>query len=66
MKAKAKAIFNICSIANDKPFYKIIIESDCKVIVDVILGFNTYPWAISTITDYIKLFLGDYYHIFVV
>ena len=50
----------------DKPFYKIIIRSDYKVIMDAILGFISCPWAISAIEDDIKLFVEGYLHIFVV
>ena len=42
-----------------------LLQSDCKVIVDAILGFNAYPWAVFVIVDDIKLFLEDYAHIFV-
>ena len=63
MEAKVKAIFNACVIANEKPFLKIIIESDCKSIMDVVLGFSSCPWCISTIVKDIKLFLEDCPHV---
>ena len=63
MEAKAKAIFNACAIAKEKPLLKIIIESDCKIAVDTMLGFSSCPWFISTTVEDIKLFLEDYPHV---
>ena len=63
LEAEAKAIFNACLIAKGKAYYKILIESDCKVIVDAILGFSCCPWSVSAIVEDIKLFLEDFPHV---
>ena len=46
LNVEAKANFNSCAIAKDKPCHKISIESDCKIIIDTILGFNFCPWFV--------------------
>ena len=43
MLAKAKAIYNACVISKSKSHLKILIESDCKVVIDVVLGHNSCP-----------------------
>ena len=60
MNAETKAIYNAYAIAKDKRYPKIIIENDCKVIVDVILSFCSCPWSMSIIVEDIKLFLENY------
>ena len=41
LDVEAKAIFYACMIVKDKPYIKIIIESDCKIVVNDILGFSS-------------------------
>ena len=43
LTAKACTIYNACPIAGDKSSFKVLIESDCKVIVDAILGYLDCP-----------------------
>ena len=45
LEAEARAIFKACAVAKDKNYYKIIIESDCKMLVDAILGYVLSPWS---------------------
>ena len=58
LEVEDKAIFNTCAIAKDKNYLTIIIGNDCKIIVDAILGFNSYPWFVFDLLEDIKLFLG--------
>ena len=37
LDVEVKAIYNACVIVKDKPYLNIIIESDCKGVVNVIL-----------------------------
>ena len=55
-----------CIIAKDKPYLKIIIESDYKLVVDAILGFSLCHWTILAIFEDIKLFLKDYPHVSII
>ena len=43
MEVEVKVLFNVCTIAKDQNYVKLIIESDCKVIVDTVLGFFGCP-----------------------
>ena len=64
LDADAKATFNAYLIAKDKPYLNILIESDCKIVVNAILGFSSCLWfALAPVED-IKLFLEDYSHVF--
>ena len=38
LEAMVKVIFNACAITKDKNYVKIIIESDYKILMDVVLG----------------------------
>ena len=63
VEVKAKAIFNACAIAKDQNYIKILIESDCEVIIDAILRYSNYPWSMFTLVEDIKLLLGDFPHV---
>ena len=39
MEVEAKSIYNACSIVRGESYLKIIIENDCKVVLDATLGF---------------------------
>ena len=60
---EARAIYNGCLIAKDKPYLKVLMESDCKILVDASLGYATCPWMVNAVVEDIKLFLEDYPHI---
>ena len=66
LDVEAKATFDVCVIVKDMPYIKVIIESDCKIVVNTILGFNSCLQVVFTIVEDIKLFLEDYPHEFVV
>ena len=38
--AEANALFNACVIAKNQPYVKILIESDCKIVMDVVLSLG--------------------------
>ena len=63
LEAEAKAIFNACAVVKDKNYYKIIIESDCKILVDAIMGYVSCPWNVSAKVEDVKLFLEDFPHV---
>ena len=60
LEAKAKVLFNACSIAKDQYYVKIIIESDCKILVDAVLGYAYCLWYVYTLVEDIKIFLEDF------
>ena len=43
LSIEAKAIYNACVIAKDKPYLKVLIEIDYKVVVEAILGYSSCP-----------------------
>ena len=43
LEDEAKTIFNSYTIAKNKNYYKIIIESNCKVIVNAFVRFDSCP-----------------------
>ena len=63
LSTKAKAIYNTCIVAKDKHYLKLLFESNCKVLVDAVLGNSIYPWLVTTIVEYIKIFVDDYPHV---
>ena len=42
---------------------KILIKSDCKLLIDATLGYATCPWMVNAIVEDIKLSLEDYLHV---
>ena len=46
------------TLARDKPYLKVLIKSDCKVIVDAVLGYADCPSSVTAIVEDIKLFVG--------
>ena len=46
-------------------YVKIIIKSDCKVIVDVVLGYSSCPWSITSLVENIKLYLEDFPYVYI-
>ena len=61
--AKIRAIYNAYLIAKDKSYLKVLVESDCTLLVDAILGYATCPWTVNATIEDIKLFLEDYPHV---
>ena len=43
LEAEEKAILKACHVANNLQVVKIIIENDCKPLVDTTLGFCSAP-----------------------
>ena len=66
MEVKAKAIHNTCKIAKNQNYIKVIIESDCKVVANAILGFASCLWSIFALIEDIKLFLKDFPNVSIV
>ena len=63
LATEAKAIYNVCIIAKEQAYLKVLIESDCKIIIDTVLGYSTCSWAINATVEDIKIFLDDYPYI---
>ena len=59
LAAEACTIDNACLIAQNQPYLKILIESDCKIIINVTFGYSTCPSSVNAIVEDIKLFLDD-------
>ena len=66
LKTKVKAIFNACAIVKDQNYVKIIIESDCKIVIDVVLGSASCLWSMFALLEDIKLFLEDFPHVSII
>ena len=56
LTVETRAIYNVYLITHDQSYLKILIKSDCKVIIDGILGYSTYLWSINAIVEDIKVF----------
>ena len=56
LEAEAKVLFNACVIAKSQNYVKIIIKSDCKTLVDFVLGYSCCPWSIYALAEDIKAF----------
>ena len=64
LAVEAKAIYKACQTIKSLSYLKVFIKSDCKILVDVILGFTSCPWSIFVVVvEDIKLFLDDFPHV---